>query len=1491
MGWHSLISSVCNRLWWRSTGSQHRPRGARPLSSVTAEIGRAAHTSVRKPTRYRAEQLRALVQSLETRTLYSITQIGDSPSQFTNSNTLFNYTVPAGTDRLLVVTAADPNAIDVTGVTFGGVAMTQAIDRTDGTASNSIWYLHLGTGGAVSGDIVMSSGGNQNRFLAVITLAGVSASNPVSGATSGVFGLSLSVASENGDVVFGAIDAFHYNPQNLSAGIGQTSIHTQSGAGTYNGFDSYNTSLKAGAASTTLSWSGIFDSTILVGININAAPNLAPTAVAIQNPISIAENANTSSATKVGDIVVTDDSYGTNTLSLSGADAANFEIVGAELQLKAGVALNYEVKSSYAVTVNVDDTSVGATPDATYDFTLSVTDVNETPTAITVSNPSLSVAEDVSTATAIKLLDFSITDDALGTNAMSLSGADAAYFEVNGSSVYLKAGVSLDYETKSTLALVMNVDDTTVGSTPDVTRTLTVSITDANDLPTVTTIANQVIAPNTATTALSFEVSDADAYANLLVNTSGLFAQPLAVGTASFGAQAFNMTGDLVLADPILASGPLTNAAQVAGKIAVIDRGTLSFSAKVKYAQDAGAIGVIIVNNSSSSTPPGMASSAGVNPQPTIPVLSITQANGNTLKTAMANGTVNVSMHRGLDLDFLTIAASSSNTGLVPDNQIVVSGSGANRTVTVTPVANATGTATITLTVNDGGLTTTKTFDVTVNTLPVAQASVVTTNEDTTKSFAVSDFSFTDAESNALASVTVSNLALATGDSLTVDLGAGRVNVTDGMTITAAQISSLQYTPAANANGNDRSRFDFTVNDALAGSVAATMKLHVTAVNDAPVKFAQTFRIPENSLNGAWIGAMTGTDLEDGTSLTYGIVSGNSQQVFSIEHGNLYINRSQFLNFESTTEFTLMVAAIDTSAATSTPAQVKVELIDVNEAPAVTPTQFLIGENSVNNAFIGNILSSDVDAGQTRTYSIISGNTSDAFKIDATTGVLRVNNSAVLDFESVQRFDLTIRVIDNGTPALSGNATVNVFLRNENDAPVVVATDFLIGENSNSGALIGMIPVTDQDSNQTRTFSIVAGNTDNAFSIDTNTGALRVNNSAALNYEAVQRFDLVIRVVDNGNPAQAGSARVRVFLRDVNETPSLTPTEFLIAENSLRNAFIGQLPVKDVDAGQTHQYSIVSGNNGDAFSIDANTGILRVNNPQSLDFEAIQRFDLTVRVVDSGTPAIASTAIVKVHLRNENEAPQVLPTQFLISENAPNGAFIGNVPGFDPDAGQTRTYSIVAGNKADAFAIDPNTGVLRVNNSRSVNFEEWNRFDLIVRAVDNGNPALAGVGPVTVFLRDVNEAPIVLPQDFLISENSANDAFIGIVKGMDPDLAATPTYSIVGGNTDNAFRIDPTLGTLRVNNSAALDFEINPQFNLTVRLTDTNDPTLFSTAQVRVYLRDLVGARTGRRMQDDLESTTVIVPSSKANLTTTESLFNVKKSSLLPKWKLRNDGA
>ena len=104
-------------------------------------------------------------------------------------------------------------------------------------------------------------------------------------------------------------------------------------------------------------------------------PNQAPNAVVVDNALnSIEENTATTSPIKLGDIAVTDDGLGLNSLSLSGADASSFEINGTSLFLKAGTILDFEAKASYQAVVHVDDSTVGTTPDAFVNFTLSVID-------------------------------------------------------------------------------------------------------------------------------------------------------------------------------------------------------------------------------------------------------------------------------------------------------------------------------------------------------------------------------------------------------------------------------------------------------------------------------------------------------------------------------------------------------------------------------------------------------------------------------------------------------------------------------------------------------------------------------------------------------------------------------------------------------------------------------------------------------------------------------------------------------------------------------------------------------------------------------------------------------------------------------------------------------------------------------------------------------------------------------------------------------------
>lgn len=114
------------------------------------------------------------------------------------------------------------------------------------------------------------------------------------------------------------------------------------------------------------------------------------------------------------------------------------------------------------------------------------------------------------------------------------------------------------------------------------------------------------------------------------------------------------------------------------------------------------------------------------------------------------------------------------------------------------------------------------------------------------------------------------------------------------------------------------------------------------------------------------------------------------------------------------------------------------------------------------------------------------------------------------------------------------------------------------------------------------------------------------------------------------------------------------------------------------------------------------------------------------------------------------------------------------------------------------------------------------------------------VGDRPVAGRYGNNPPVVTPETFSVAERSATGTVVGTVAFTDPDNPGqTHTYSLEGGNTDEAFAIDAGTGQLTVANSDALDFVTNPTFNLTVRVTDNGTPVFFGDATVTVNLTDV----------------------------------------------------
>jgi hypothetical protein len=194
--------------------------------------------------------------------LGQVTPLGAAVSG-NQTNTIASFTVGAGDNRVLVVTASDGGTTSITSASFNGLPMTKRREQGDGFISvDAIFTLSLGSGTAVTGPIVFTSPipSNVTKFISAAAFTKVNQATPFSDMKSGLANTgssTLTVASSVGDLVFDIFDSWN----NVAAGsqvpgAGQTVVNS-SGAlnfGTNNGFGFYSTGRKAGAPSVTTSW-------------------------------------------------------------------------------------------------------------------------------------------------------------------------------------------------------------------------------------------------------------------------------------------------------------------------------------------------------------------------------------------------------------------------------------------------------------------------------------------------------------------------------------------------------------------------------------------------------------------------------------------------------------------------------------------------------------------------------------------------------------------------------------------------------------------------------------------------------------------------------------------------------------------------------------------------------------------------------------------------------------------------------------------------------------------------------------------------------------------------------------------------------------------------------------------------------------------------------------------------------------------------------------
>ncbi|CAJ0587662.1 unnamed protein product, partial [Mesorhabditis spiculigera] len=256
---------------------------------------------------------------------------------------------------------------------------------------------------------------------------------------------------------------------------------------------------------------------------------------------------------------------------------------------------------------------------------------------------------------------------------------------------------------------------------------------------------------------------------------------------------------------------------------------------------------------------------------------------------------------------------------------------------------------------------------------------------------------------------------------------------------------------------------------------------------------------------------------------------------------------------------------------------------NVPEFSSLNYTATVSEDIAVGTSFI-QILATDVDAGPNGIVDYFlntSGRGADLFRLDRTSGTLRVNQK--LDREKMAMMTLPVYAEDRGQPPLRAHSMITVMLMDVNDnAPQFSqpSYDLWIAENQPAGTLVGTLVATDPDegSNADIEFRVFGGTDARLFELEADPqqkGVARLLSRQPFDYESkTNAFNLEVQA---SSGQLSSTVPVRVHVSDVNDhPPSLRPSILLVNRMAGGQGLerLGSLPAFDPDQNATLEYSV-----------------------------------------------------------------------------------------------------------------------------------------------------------------------------------------------------------------------------------------------------------------------------------------------------------------------------
>lgn len=513
--------------------------------------------------------------------------------------------------------------------------------------------------------------------------------------------------------------------------------------------------------------------------------------------------------------------------------------------------------------------------------------------------------------------------------------------------------------------------------------------------------------------------------------------------------------------------------------------------------------------------------------------------------------------------------------------------------------------------------------------------------------------------------------------------------------------------------------------------------LVVTGENKhTPVFTAISYQVNvhENQPIGYPLVTVEATDADDGPNgmVRYLISNGNSEEHFMVNPVSGAVTILHELDYDTVREYRLNITATDLGfIPKSSMAMLTVILTDINDNPPVFNQTFYeasIPENSPPDSLVYQVKAIDIDSPKNAIiqYSIVGGSGKDFFKIDPKTGA--ITSKVKFDYEERNMYTLDILAVNPDSP-MYGSTKVNVKVSGVNEyfpSFVQPVFHFDVSESAEVGTSIGMIQATDQDSGDDGKvyYLFVGSSNDKGFNINSESGVISV--ARRLDRETQNRVVLTVIAKNAGGIRgnDTDESQVIISIQDGNDPPEFLQSLYETDISEAVPSGTKLITVKAVDKDVRFQnnqfsYSIISGNTGNVFKIDPQSGDIETT--LALDRETAPFYTLVVGAIDSGSPPETGTGTVKVIVTDVNDnGPVFDPPQAVgyVGENEPPNTSVMTLSATDPDLppnGAPFTYHLIGGKGKDSMMVEASSGIVKT--TRMIDREATPKLEIIVSKI------------------------------------------------------------------------------------------------------------------------------------------------------------------------------